>query len=138
MVCTVFRVENRDGVGPYNYKDYRCFSHRLESQMDTMGRIHSNSKEEHPVGHNDGLIWIEFEKHNHSASARYGFKDHDSYIDWFSGYFELLNECGFCLAEYRVPQRYIQHGNSKKQLVFDKNKANLIKKHKIKGGLNEK
>lgn len=85
----VYRVENREGNGPYSFID---FSH---GNTDT-----------HPTPGNDGIAFVGFE-------AFCGFSTMEKFRNWFSYDDRVrLKEAGFHLATYEVSREHDRNPNT--------------------------
>lgn len=105
----VFRVEDRDGNGPYCYGRSVLDHHRFGAG---------------PPLHLD----LPFECCNchfpHWQTS--GFARREDAEWWFQGMMPWLEDRGFRLVEYLVPRDAITHTKSGRQVAFDKDAAELM------------
>lgn len=103
----VYRVENENGRGPYSTS--HDFRHDL---IDA-----HNYSRRHPTPNFPSLdaetIWL------------CGFASQESLNEWFNGWLEKLTSVGFRVVRYDVPDEFVK--NSDIQLIFQKDKAELVK-----------
>jgi hypothetical protein len=95
----VWRVENAEGLGPYLgpslFSIELCEAH--------------NADPDHP-GPDVDFISLP------SKSFKYGFLSKEHAIDWFIGWFDLLDKQGYRLVE--CDAKWILHSKSGKQVAF--------------------
>lgn len=102
MKVSIFRVETpRGGCGPY--KGTAHFD-----ELEEMYAEHGQG--DHPSPDDDPMLGGMYEEEH------CGFATLDALDQWFEGYHELLDECGYIIACYTVPLRAVRYGN--KQAVF--------------------
>lgn len=110
----VYRVEHPlDGEGPY---------------LGAWGIEHlkwAHNDDAHPGPRQEGL-----KIYGNQVCA---MKTMDRLGAWFEGWWECLSNTGFYVAEYEVPDEYVEQG--KIQLIFDKTMATLIKSEPIEVGV---
>lgn len=105
---TVYRVENKEGKGPY------CGS----SYFDWQTEIYNSHRNPSPI---DDGIWDSddyFDNTAYYSRYYYGFKSMEQYINWFNieNRLELL-EKGYVLRRYEVPDEWVVEGY--KHLAFN-------------------
>ena len=108
----VFRVENKNGRGPYRCGNYH---ESLEKH---------NGCPNHPSGNCDGIDTSAF------YNIRYGFPCRNSLTAWFFGHIKFLKP-DFYIAVYEVSEENVRYGSSRKQLVFNYDEAKLVEKKKF-------
>lgn len=115
----IYRVEGRDGNGPYS--GVTTNSHNLQKKL----RKH-NSQTGRPSPHLDGIQRCsEYPMHEYY----FGFTHVDKLKEWFKGSRTALRQDGYKMAVYEVDVSDVLFG--KKQAAFVKKLANPIKTVKI-------
>ncbi len=104
----VFRVENKDGRGPYSV-------HGTTGQPFAV--------DNRPMPDEDGLLPMATPN---EWQRRYGFASITAYLDWFESddVRDRMHERGFHIVKYEVPEDSILIGGC--QLLFDKTQAMMI------------
>lgn len=110
----VYRVEHPlDGGGPYlggwGFEDLKW----------------DHNNDEHPGPRQEGL--------RIGDDDLCAMSSMDKLIAWFDGWWDRLSEAGFHVAEYEAPKAYVKEG--KRQLIFNKHMATLIKSEPIEEGV---
>lgn len=106
----VYRVETKDGEGPYRGGD------AAYGIRDLMGDI-CQASEVHPSPWEDGI--------DPGPDAFFGFSTEDQMREWFSESIRTgISKKGFTCNAYSVPMEKVQFG--KKQIAFDKNAASFV------------
>lgn len=108
---TIFRVQDRNGYGPYNSElyDEHFFLQRMKEYHDNWSHVLSR-----PDIYSDGLD-LYYEKYTLS-----GFSSLEDLDWWFTGFLYELLEIDFNIVQLEVDKRYIKEGDF--QLVFDSRK----------------
>lgn len=90
----------------------------LYDEFDSVSNaLHDYNRESfRPVPQDDGI--------GHRPGMRYGFSSFDAMERWFSGDFTMMDEAGFMLYMYEVPDNAVKVGES--QIAAWLNNANLI------------
>lgn len=104
----VFRVQTVDGIGPYTPSK---LPERVNTLLDDMWWSHGNPVT-HPRPQQD------FPSYSIMPDEVCAFISHDSLLRWFDGFEELLDECGFLVYEYDVPEYAVEILNH--QVVVDR------------------
>ena len=114
-MISIYRYENSKNEGPYS----ASYGLNLNRKYK-----HIHCDEEHPNTYKDGITFkIKFNsKLVHGCSSLVKLKK------WFSGYNKELKK-NFNIYKYRVNKKDVTYGNSKKQVVFFKDR--YISKEKI-------
>lgn len=108
----IYRVETPDGGGPYN-------GPRGMSPMEMFAL--SNNRRRQPAPGDD----IPGYNGNHSYENRFGFASIDQAKNWFDWrVYHLLEDRGFCLARYLVPDEQVWCGGH--QCAFNYTEAKKI------------
>ena len=108
----VWRVEHRDHrYGPYNGSIYS--SHRIAERL-----TEHNSPITHPATGDDGL--------QGSGEKRHGFDCPDKMKEWFQGWADDLAHDGYCVRIFDVPDHLVEHGFSRKQVLFRASAAKCV------------
>lgn len=112
MKTKVYRLE-KDGRGPY-IDPPDDISSEEQLILEKMNTVHSfkkvNGVYTHPSASND---------FNNPDIALYcGFKSLEDLKKWFRGFLAPLKRMGFIITIYKVDPKWIQIGNSNKQLMF--------------------
>jgi hypothetical protein len=102
----VFRIENEDGVGPYQ-------KHSGKILFERMCEEHSDKN--HPNYRDD------FD--NYYYPFVFGFHSRQLYKTWFGGFITLMRTHGFKLSKYEIDPLKIIIGKSGKQIIFRKSDA---------------
>lgn len=104
---TVYRYEDRKGVGPYRsstWLDYEAHS--------TMCEDHAG--DHHPTWLTDGMTAAYYGNGRWKAA----FNSRESLDAWFEGWHETLEANGFCVREYKVPIGDVETSISGAQVAF--------------------
>lgn len=113
----VYRVENCNGVGPYQYpgrdNDDAFALHDLIMQEHNYCRCH-------PGPGREGFAL--------TLDHVFGFTSTASMDKWFEHMGQMLEDCGFSVMEYEVESDFIQHG--KAQVTFPRSRGTITKVHK--------
>lgn len=115
MKVTVFRVENKFGIGPYHGGKL------LGRWSDRMHDEHDN--DEHPSWYED-LHYNDFLKLRKLGDFVYssGFISIEHVENWFTGWLIPLSQSGFKIHKYQIEESKIIHCISGKQIIFKKPK----------------
>jgi hypothetical protein len=106
MKVSIFRVEKPNGDGPYaDDADKTLYEH--------MNAVHGDA--EHPDPADDPML----EGINPDESC--GFATWCDLEAWFSGYEDVLAECGYGVTVYTVKREYVRFGHN--QALFLKDHA---------------
>jgi hypothetical protein len=102
----MFRVEKPCGAGPY-------MDDTKHPLLEHMNAVHGD--EDHPEPWDDPLLEQIY------PDEQCGFPTLCAVEEWFSGYEDALDECGYSIVVYTVPLHFVRYG--KKQAVFLKEHA---------------
>lgn len=117
----VYRIEDRNGCGPYNADRYE--SNNVSSKIKrSLGRTLSRA-------HRNGYLYPDASLRM-SGDDRCGFISIEQLLSWFDGYLDRLHRNKFRLAIYEVPDNDIDRSCSK-QVVFKLRELRPIKTHSI-------
>jgi hypothetical protein len=105
----VYRIENDNGLGPYNGRGSLPYS------------VLGGSCHRQPAPIDDGFDWCWRKPDYH-----FGFATLDQLFDWFGDILEHLDRYGFSLTVWEVDESHINHG--RRQLAFSKPAATLIER----------
>lgn len=103
MKVSIFRVEKPCGTGPYMDEE----GHPLLKHMNA---VHGDA--DHPDPFDDELLDGIY------PDESCCFATLDAVEDWFAGYEDALDECGYGIVVYSVPLRSVRYGRSRGQAVF--------------------
>lgn len=106
----MFRVEKPCGAGPYVGTDD-------DPRLSHMYAVHGD--EDHPEPWDDPMLEQIYPDEN------CGFPTLCVLEDWFAGYEDLLDECGYSIVVYSVPLQSVRYGS--KQAVFLKADAHPVR-----------
>ena len=114
----IFRIEAEDGKGPYTSKHY----------WKNWEKYHSGWKfpDSYPTPHKEGIIEVSYQWHS-------GFISAEQLLDWFTRdqLLEIENTYpGFRISIYSVKAKF--RNCSKKQAIFCKEEAKIVKTYTIK------
>lgn len=120
MATRVYRVEMRDGCGPYAWRE--C----VKDFYFDLQKAHSKS-DNHPAGMDD------VPNMRISPSYLFACESIESLCKWFSGFLDRIIAAGGEIKEYEVDDDAILRSLSGLQVVFNREKARLICKHSYDG-----
>lgn len=100
--CTVYRVENECGVGPYKES--------VKLRGTRINDAHANDA--HPGPYSDGIGW------DFPETYVCGLPSLPALRTWFAGWGAALDHRGFRVVAYRVPKHRVLHGRV--QVMFDR------------------
>lgn len=138
---TVYRMENKDGIGPFISMDPEQFAKHVSwAHLDPNSPYPAISTDaEHPH-HARDVKGVDLNEEALSRIMlmlgqlnqwRVGVKDKEQFLHWFPkdslDYFDSL---GFRMDEYEVPADKVKHGTW--QVMFDSTAARLIAKESLK------
>ena len=109
MKVSMFRVEKACGTGPYAEEEQH-------PMLKHMYAVHGDA--DHPEPWDDPLLEQIY------PDERCGFPTLCMLEEWFAGYEDPLEECGYRIVCYSVPRQYVRFGL--KQSVF-------LKEHAVAG-----
>lgn len=107
----VFRVENEfDGKGPYT--SAACMtgvynSHEQQARRDA------------PC--DDNFYLYDLESFIWAKSTKYGFESLEQLIWWFKGFHSEMEENGYMISQYEVPEEFVWSGDH--QVAYDSDHA---------------
>lgn len=103
----VYRVENYEGLGPYQGQSY--------GPLSKLCHKHNNS--------NYPCLVEDFYGTMPSWDYVFGFQSYQHYKKWFFGFIGLMRSHGFKLSKYEIESSKIIIGKSGKQIIFQKSDA---------------
>lgn len=114
----VFRVEDRDGTGPYaGVTDWLGFQGYMEEEHGVSHEL----KNRHPA---EGC---EHGKVRFGTNARWAFTSYDQLREWFDYFgqygYDVLRNQGYAIVVYEVPSHSVIQCT--RQCVYDRNEAVL-------------
>lgn len=106
----VYRIENKEGKGPYQDQSYGplsklCWSHNNSNYPDLCQDFY-------------GLVSFDY-----NFDFVFGFQSRQLYKSWFGGFITLMRSHGFKLSKYEIDPEKIIVGKSGKQIIFRKSDA---------------
>ena len=109
MKREVYRIENDNGIGPYQY-DWVVKQGTISVSSLDLTLNHNDSK--HPSAYDDRLMIL----HN----SVFGFISMERLNEWFVDWKLYLHMAHFHIGVYLVDEETIQFGLSRKQIIFKK------------------
>ena len=116
MLRCIYRIEGLDGIGPYGGCSVG-FNVDDNGDLDRIAMAHVEN--EHPCLSED-FDGFEIDTYWYSGFYKLG----DLY-NWFKGWFGVLEEAGYRIVEYRVPEEWIRVGSSGLQVIFNREIAGV-------------
>jgi hypothetical protein len=121
-MATVYRVEMRDGLGPYSFREaVESFYADLQKAHGYCGEIDT-----HPAGYDD-IPDLRAGKH------LFAFPSLELLHKWFDGFLDRIMAVGGVIKVYEVADHAIIMGISGLQLAFDQNEARFLCVHSSDG-----
>jgi hypothetical protein len=121
---TIFRVERKDGLGPFHANFYQklwFYDEPLSKEWRQSQLKFPGFKTDFTGVTNDYISGVEMR----------------SQLDtWFKPFFAYLKQEGYVIAEYQCDDFIL--GNSGTQIAFNKSKAKLVTRHDIDAKLPER
>lgn len=120
----VYRVEHTIfGMGPYQVRRFSDAPARLFDFAVEMCEAHSwysgEGEDPWPSTREDGM--------ERDEADYCGFESIERMREWFAGYGERLSAQGFVVNLYAVPGDYLQRGTTRRQVLFQKEHASLVR-----------
>jgi hypothetical protein len=104
----VYRVENKNGLGPYRY----VLGHQKAKSLQKMTE-HHNLSSDHPAPYSDC-------RREMSKGDFCGFLSKPQLLQWFKGYLRALEKEGFFLAVYAPARLLARSKRGSRQVIFKK------------------
>lgn len=102
MRVSVFRVEKPNGDGPYaDGADKNLYEH--------MNAVHGDA--DHPSPEDDPMLGEIY------PDEHCGFAALCQLEEWFAGYEDILDECGYGISVYTVPLAHVRYGHQQALFV---------------------
>lgn len=131
-MCVVFRVEDKDGTGPFQGEFYHCMNGSLPTiDCDLEFRkILENSGMSMESIHRGVYIHKYRGKKEFNSDQIYGCSSLECLADWIDfDYTQQLEYAGFAVSVYRAVPEWVLHGSF--QVLFDYASAELINRFSI-------
>lgn len=116
-LITIYRVENKIGVGPYASNNEKKLHRKITKHCASTGR---------PGPINDGINPAE-----NKSDYFFGFDNPTKLKKWFHGSRAALRESGYVMSIYEVDISDVLFSKSKAQIAFVKKLANPVKSVRI-------
>lgn len=127
----VYRVEHKEyGCGPYTIREHinnDWYDKEYdEHPLAKIANRHNSKPTVWPGPMRDNITFhADWENHHFGFSSIWRLKI------WFAGFLKLMKRYDFVIAVYNVPNKYVEYGDSDKQIVFDKSKAELTNTYSL-------
>lgn len=121
----VWRVEHRDGYGPYRF---RPNNKKADSLSLRLGNAHGwdydpeTGEDRHPGPHGDGLSNIIVSRDG--MDYLFGCPSRETLAEWFEGFGEDLHDAGYTVTVWDVVEAHV--GTSGRQVMYDGDAAVLV------------